>query len=579
MLRTLRIRNLVIIEDLSLEFGPGLNLLTGETGAGKSILVDAVGLAIGDRADRTLVRSGADRAVVEAAFEVGDLHAVREWASAAGLDDVVQDGQVIVRREIPAEGAGRVLVNGSPWTLAMLRELGERLLDLHGQHEYRSLLAPEHHLALLDQYGANDSAAAAVRETHDGVVAARGRLERLAAAAASRARRVAELQAIVRDLDALDPRPGELDALDRERRVLRNASRVAQLLERVIDEAYEGETTASALAARAGRYAAELAELDPSLADAAQRLRVAAVEIQDAAQTFVTYRDEADFRPDRFETVESRRVALERLYLRLGVEEQGIEAYRAAVATELADLDDLVGERRRALEAQASAEALYATTAAELTRLRRLAARKLAPAVQRQLGALAFDKAKFDVAFSDAAGERTLAGAVPLAPRGAERAEFLLAANPGEPLRPLNRVASGGELSRVMLALHAVVDGAGAGRALVFDEVDAGVGGAVADAVGKRLAGLATKHQVLCVTHLPQVAAYADRHFTVRKRVAAGRTHTEIDAVDGERRVDELARMLGGRVTTDVSRRHAAELLAAAGRANRGAGLRAGRKA
>lgn len=578
MLRTLRIRDLVILEDVTVEFAPGLNLLTGETGAGKSVLVDALGLISGQRADRSLVRAGASRAILEAFFEIGDDPLLRGWAEQRQLEEHLEDGELLVRREVPAEGNGRVAVNGSPCTLALLREWGGRLLELQGQQEHQSLLSPERHLALLDRFAGHDDLVAEVGETHGGVLRAHRRREELASAAARRGERIEALQAVIREIDALAPEPGELERLDRERSLLRNSARVLALLDELVELTYEGERGAGAQAAAAARRAAELAQLDPTLAEAAQRLEQASVELQDVGSLFRDYRERGGFDPGRLEEVEARRAALERLCLRYGEDEEAVLRHRDEASDELDSLRGIEDELLRAEEALREAERAYLAADARLRTSREEAAAGLVPALERQLGALALKKARFEVDFPPARGEEVQAGSaapVALHPRGSRGAAFLLAPNPGEPLAPLHRAASGGELSRVLLALHAVIEGAGEGRVLVFDEVDAGVGGAAADAVGARLSGLARRHQVLCVTHLPQVAAHGERHLAVRKSVRGGRTRAEIRSVEGDERVAELARMLGGKRATPTSRRHASELLAAASGRRSASGRRA----
>jgi DNA repair protein RecN (Recombination protein N) len=570
MLRTLRIRQLVIIEDLRVEFDSGLSLLTGETGAGKSILVDALGLAVGHRGDRSLIRAGADRAIVEALFEIAPDSPVRAWADGRELQELVEGGEVLIRRELPATGNGRITVNGSPFTLVLLRELGGRLLELHGQHEHQSLLVPERHLQLLDRAGGNGVPLAEVRQAFESVVVARGARDDLRQLAEQRSQRMQELQHTIQEIDAVAPRPGELAELDRERTMLRNAADIGRLLDEVVALSYEGEPAGAGLAAGAARRAEELARLDPSLRELAERLNSAAVELQEVGAAFRDYRERTDFNPERLEDVEARRVALERLCLRYGADESAVLEAAAGARNELARLQQIDEQLEAADREVEQAEQRYLRCANRLSRGRKVAVKQLVPAVEAQFRALALDKAMLRVALTPARGETLDSGAsavTPLGPRGAERAEFLLAANPGEPFRPLGKIASGGELSRIMLALHAVLEDAGEGRVLVFDEVDAGVGGAVADAVGARLAQLAARQQVLCVTHLPQVAAYADGHYCVAKRVSDNRTFAEISELSGQDRVEELARMLGGKRPTPLSRRHAEELLAAAGRA------------
>lgn len=564
MLKTLRIRNLVTIEDLHVEFAPGLNVLTGETGAGKSIVVDALSLAAGARSDSALVRSGAERAVVEAVFAPEDVGPITAILNERGLDP---GPELIVRREVAATGSGRVLVNGSPTTVGVLRELGEAIVELHGQHEHQGLLAAERHVALLDAFGGNDEALAAVATAHAGVVSAAERLDDIVALGREGQTRAAALRETVREIRAVDPKPGELAALRSDRAILQNGARIAELLAAALAKLDEGDDPAIAAVHAAERRVGELAQIDASLDSLAARLASARIELEDARDTLAAYRDRADFEPGRLDTIESRRALLDRLLLKWGPAEEDALAAAAAAESELATIDNLDAEVAAAAAALTTATAGYVRAAGVLSKRRASAAVKLAPAVEAELKPLAFGKARFEVVLSPQRGPSAAhgGGSVPLHPAGAERAEFFLAANPGEPARPIARAASGGELSRLMLALHVVLDGGGPARVLVFDEVDAGVSGAVAVAVGARLARLASRHQILCVTHLPQVAAHAGAHYHVAKRVAAGRTHTEIAALSGPARVDELARMLGGKQATDASRKNASELLVEAG--------------
>jgi DNA repair protein RecN (Recombination protein N) len=391
--------------------------------------------------------------------------------------------------------------------------------------------------------------------------------------AQERAERGQDLRRAVEEIDAVQPELGELAALDRERSILRNAERVSRLVEELVELTHEGESPLPAQGRAAARRAAELAGIDPELEEAAARLEAAALELQDLGALFRDYRSGLQFDPQRLEEVESRRVALAHLCLRYGPDEQAVLDHRDAAREELSALESIDSEIEQVEGQTREAAERYLVAAAQLGAARQAAADRLAPEVEGQFCALALNKARLDVQLASARGE-TVQGVDGregvLSPRGTERATLLLAANPGEPFAPLHKAASGGELSRVMLALHAVVQDAGEGRVLVFDEVDAGVSGAVADAVGSRLSGLARRQQVLCVTHLPQVAAYADRHLAVSKSVRGGRTRAVIDELEGEARVGELAKMLGGKRATATSRRHATELLDAAGRITKG---------
>jgi len=568
MLRTLRIRNLVIIDDITVEFGEGLNLLTGETGAGKSILVDALGLAVGARADRSLVRSGADKATVEALFELPPGDAVLARARENGLAEEGEQ-QLLVRREVAAGGSNSIRVNGSPCTQSILRDLGLGMLEIHGQHEHQSLLGTERHLELLDLWGGHEKELAAVRAAYRRHRESLSALDKLREQVARRQERSDRLQRIVREIDAVEPSPGEMNELDRRRTVLRNSERMVELLRELLALTYEGDGAAASAVWSAVRRATQLAELDPELEPLAGRLESAAVELQDLGAAFFDYRESRDFDPSRLDELESRKAAIETLCLSYGEDEQAVLDARELARQELAQLGTAEDAIREAQQALDEAAQIYVKDALRLGQRRAAAAGEIVPRLEAQLGELALGQARVDVEFTPTrAPEVARAGgqALPLAPHGAERAELLLAANPGEPFRPLARVASGGELSRLMLALHAVFEDAGEGRALVFDEVDSGVGGKVADAVGAKLARLAEGQQVLCVTHLPQVAAYAARHFTVSKRVADGRTNVEIACLTQEERVEELARMMGGRKATAASRRHASEMLDISGR-------------
>ncbi len=553
MLTTLRIRDLVLIQQLTVTFGPGLNLLTGETGAGKSILVDALGLVAGARADSAAVRRGAERAVVEAVFEPADRDALCRRLEQRGLE-ADENGALIVRREVAASGGGRVFINGSPSTVTVLRELAGALLDLHGQHEAQSLLSPERQLTLLDRFGGHAREREGVAAAWASWVEKQEALEDLRERGKSRALRAEELRRQIEEIDAVRPEPGELERLDGERGVLRHAGEVRDLLQALVGELYEGEPNASSMAAGAARRAARLAEIDPSLGELAERVEQARLDLQDVGDAFRDYRDRADFDPARLESTESRHAEIERLLLHYGETEQAVLDHAEAARAELTRLEHFDDELERVQAEVEVARSAYDKAAARLARKRRGAAGKLGPAVEAQLADLSLAKAR--LAFELEAAEP--------GPRGTERAEIRLQANPGEPPRPLARVASGGELSRVMLALHVVLGDAEQARSMVFDEVDTGVSGAVADAVGARLARLSARHQVLCVTHLPQVASHGDRHFQVRKQVAGKRTLTEVMELDAEQRIDELARMLGGREVTRASRQNARELLKAA---------------
>jgi DNA repair protein RecN (Recombination protein N) len=427
---------------------------------------------------------------------------------------------------------------------------------------------PERHLELLDLFGGWGGDRERVDALHAAVIGAAAMLDELRERGAGVLERRAILSQTLGEIDAVRPQPGELEQLDRERAILRSAGQMAELLDEVVALSYEGEPTAGSMAATAASKAEQLAELDPSLAELARRLREAALELQDLGASFRDYRERADFDPARLERIEERRAALTGLLLRHGEDEEGLLRLRDATERELDSLSRLDGELEAATEALREQEHAYADAAAKLSKQRRAAAKRLSRAVEGELSQLALEKARFDLRFapsSETTVEDGRGARIPLHSRGAERAEFLLAANPGEAFRPLRQVASGGELSRIMLALHGIAERASSGRVLVFDEVDAGVSGAVADAVGVRLAGLAARQQVLCVTHLAQVAAHGREHFRVAKATDGSRTSASVVRLSRKDRVDELARMVAGKRPTAASRKHAAELIESAG--------------
>ncbi len=556
MLRTLRIRDLAVVEDVTIEFGAGLNLLTGETGAGKSIVVQALGLVAGARADRDAVRAGAERAVVEALFEISDNSPLPGWADEHGLEPIV-DRQFLVRREVSVTGTGRAFANGSPVTQVLLREAGRLLVDLHGQHDHVRLLEADRQIELLDRFGGSERLAAEVAEAFVAVGAAEEELAAWTERLARREDRLDQLRRTVREIDAVAPREGEWEALASERRLLRSASRVAEGCQEILASTRDGDESAVDRVTRAARRAEELAEIDPTLLGAVERLRSAAIEIADVASEFEILRARLQYEPGHLDQIETRTAALQQLFLRHAADETGLLDLRASAAAEIAQLDDVDASRASREKALAEVLARYVAAAAQLTERRAAAAGGLSAAVTGELEAVALAGAVFEVQLDP----RLVDGAPVRHRRGGERVEFVFAANPGEPARGIATAASGGELSRLLLALHVVLGPTLGADVAVFDEVDAGVGGTIAYAVGARLAEVAQGRQVICVSHLPQIAAWADRHLGVSKSVSDGRTRIRIESLASDERIEELARMLAGRRATASSRQHAAELL------------------
>jgi DNA repair protein RecN (Recombination protein N) len=577
MLTTLRISGFAIVDAVEVRFGPGLNVLTGETGAGKSILVNALHLVLGGRMSAEVLRDGAEEAVVEALFELPAGHPVLARLAAAGLlepsdaDAKAETRELLVRRVAARGGRGRALVNGALCTVSMLEQALRGTVDISGQHEHVSLLDPSTHLELLDAHAGLDAPDCAngttpllrYRAAHAALAALVREREALSADEGERARRADYLAFQLAELDRVDPRPGELDALDQERRVLASAEKLREAARAAEALAYGEEGSASERVAQALRALADAAGLDRRLEPIVALLRSASVELEEAGRELGRYADAVGGDPERLSAVEDRIESLRALARKHG-------SLDAAVARRVEMKDELSrlrggGERLGALEGEIAARGKEAASLArEVSRARAAAARDFAACVRGELDALAMGRCRLEVALLPPESGIPVGGAV-LGPSGAERAEILLAPNPGEPPRPLAKIASGGELSRILLAVKRTLSRKDPVATYVFDEVDAGIGGAVAEAMGRVLSEVSRGRQVICVTHLPQVAAFADRHLRVEKRVGGGRTRAAVEVLEGDLdRRREVARMIAGATITDSALGHAAALIEAA---------------
>jgi DNA repair protein RecN (Recombination protein N) len=559
-------RNLAVIEEVVVPFAPGLNVLTGETGAGKSILVDALLLVIGARAQPDLIRSGEEAAVVEALFEVDPSGPVARLVDEAGHR--VEEGQLVVKRELTRSGRHRVFINDSAATVGLLERLGDLLVELHGQHEHQRLMEPGRQLALLDRFGEcasrGERVGALVRRWEE----AREALARLRAEIAESARQEDLYRFQLSEIDAVHLRDGEEEELRADRSRLQHAERIRRGLEDVMTLLHEDDHSASARLARAGTLLQGVARLDPETLTPIDGIEAARAQLEEVVARVRALRDRAVADPDRLGEIESRLDAIAKLKRKYGETESMILGHRHEIAAALARIesrDVLFGEREREVDELAHAAA---AEAAALSEARERSAQRLERLIQKEVRGLGMAECRFRVALHrEPAGPDDLAagsGRWRLGPRGAETAEFLLSANPGEDLRPLAKVISGGELSRTMLAVKSILAAADETPTLVFDEVDAGIGGRVTDVVGQRLRQTASGRQVLCVTHMAPIAAHATHHLLVEKRVSKGTTRTSVIALDEAGRAEELARMLGGERVTDASRRHARELLRSA---------------
>jgi DNA repair protein RecN (Recombination protein N) len=553
MLLGLSIRDVVLIERLDLALRPGLGVLTGETGAGKSILLDALGLALGARADSALVRHGAEQAVVSASFEVAAGHPALAVLADQGLDG---EQPLVLRRIVGADGRSRAFVNDQPVSIGLLRQLGDTLVEIQGQSEQRGLLDPATHRVLLDAYGGLDGLADQVRQAWRAWRAAAQARADAAAAADSARRKEDYLRHALAELDALDPKPGEEPDLVAQRTLLANAEKLAEAIQ-AADGEIGGERGAERALAAAQRLLARIAEkaggrLDPVLA----ALDRAAAETAEAAQLLRQAERSLDAEPRRLEQIEERIYGLRDIARKHGIPVDGLAALRARIAAEIAAIDDQGGQLKRLGEAETAGRAAYLAAAKQIGEIRAKTAKALDRAVRAELGPLKLDRAEFRTVLQPQAETQW-------GPEGQERVAFEVATNPGQPSGPLARIASGGELARFMLALKVVLAEIAAVPTLVFDEVDSGIGGAVADAVGERLARLARRIQVLVVTHSPQVAARGGHHWRVAKTASDGKSvATTIEALADANRREEIARMLSGARITDEARAAADSLLA-----------------
>lgn len=555
MMTQLQVRDLAIVSHLELGCGRGMTALTGETGAGKSILIEALGLVLGDKADLSMIRTGSARAEILCEIDLETAPAARRWLSEQGLDD---EGLCIIRRLIVREGRSRAFINGRTVSTAQLRDLGDLLIDIHGQHAHQSLLRANAQRDLLDAYGGHtakaDAAAAAFRAFRD----LDQRLSSLEAASQDRAARLDLLRFQVEELGALGMTAEDIEQLDQEQRRLSHLGRLQETAGRILQLLAEGEPSISDQLRVAMGDVEEMAAIDPGLSESRDLLETASIHVGEAAAGLRHYLDGLELDPSALEEVETRLTLVHDLARKHRVfppQLPELLAERQAELERLEQADVTLGDLRARREQawQAFLEQARALTAERLSAGERLSA--TVTAAMQQLGMAGGD---FSVQIEPLPEER-------LGASGLERIEFLVSANPGQPLQPLAKVASGGELSRISLAIQVATSECGSVPTLVFDEVDVGIGGGVAEIVGRLLRRLGESRQVLCVTHLPQVAAQAHHQLRVRKEAIEGQTYTRIEPLDERARVDEIARMLGGTEITAKTRDHASEMLGWAG--------------
>ena len=554
MLAELHIRNFALIGEASMDLADGLNVLTGATGVGKSLVIDALELLLGGRGSAEMIRHGEDEAPIEGVFFIPDPTLRKAISDAAGLDEF-DEPEVIVHRTIMRSGRNRCRLNSHSVNVSALKEVGSILVDIHGQHEQQSLLYPARQREVLDDYG---------RLTP--------RREKFAEALAEHRRKATyleELQATERqrrseldfcrfqsaEIESADLQPGEIEGLARERTLLANAEKILSRIEEGYNGLYESDNSVLDRLKAAARQLEEVAELDPQLAAVLEACTEASVKIEDAAFSLREYRDRWEFDPDRLEQIEQRLMEIRKLQSKYGETEEEISAFADGVRRRIAELSTAEEDLRSLADGLKESGAEIEKLGRELSAARRKVASKLAKAVVRELKSLEMEKTQFDVAVreKESLDEATSSGM--------DEVEFMISPNPGEPLMSLRRIASGGEISRVMLALKTILAESDRIPLLIFDEVDANIGGRTGKTVGDRLAAIARCHQVVCVTHLPQIASCADHQLKISKQVRNGQTFTIVEELRGDARLHEIAEMIGGKKKTEVSLAQAQEML------------------
>ncbi len=561
MLRELRIKNFAVIDEVVLELGPGLNIITGETGAGKSIILNALGLISGERGGSDIIRHKEDEATVEALFETVP-PVIESKLGEAGFEI---EGELVIRRILNRSGKNRIYLNGSLCPLGLLAEVGTSLVHIYGQHEHHTLLQPETHLNLLDAFADLDESAKSMKANFDALSGAWDRLQQNRAALDNRRREKALLETQVEEIAQARLRSGEEEELRSDKSILVHAEKLHQGCGEGEELLYEGD---AALVSRLGKYTVrlkELAGIDPNLQPAVELLESSLAQLQEVATQLRRYAGRVHFDPRALEQLEDRLAEIQRLKRKYNASVDEILRMHGEIKESLESLEQseeqIVGLEKAFAEARRNAWEM----AEKISNERQRAAKKLKREMEKEVKSLGMPDTTFEARFvthdEKADVPPFFIGGKKLAERGMDQVEFYFSPNPGEPVKPLAKIASGGELSRLMLALKALVLTPGVVSTLLFDEVDAGVGGRVAEIVGKKLKQVAVHHQVISVTHLPQIAAIADAHFVVQKEVEKGRTFTRVQRLSDRERVDEVSRMLGGVKITEQTRRHAEELV------------------
>ena len=549
MLLELTLRNFAIIDELTVNFGEGLNILTGETGAGKSVIVDAINLILGEKASTDLIKSDKEEALIEALFGISKKRELKDKLISSGLES--KGDEVVIKRVIPRAGRSRVYINGSIATFNLLEQIVEGLVDIFSQQEHQTLLKEERHLEVLDEFGGLGSLTRRVSELYKGTTKLKREIEELERDQKNKIEREDFLRFQCKEIDSVRLEPGEDERLEEERKKLANAERLFSVANEAYGILYEGEKAVTDVLKRIRNQIDEVAKIDASLVDVAKSIEKGTIEIQDAAFTLRGYASNISFDPQRLSSIEIRLEEIKKLKRKYGGSIIEILEKRKSLEDELGRISG-GGERIEALKKDVEfVETELNNCARELSEKRRQAAGRLMLSVSKELGEVGIKGGKLLVEFEKK----------PISELGFERVSFLFSANPDEKPKPLTRVVSGGELSRIMLVLKEILARVEGGSVLIFDEADSGIGGAVAETVGRKIKNLSKRYQVICITHLPQVAKFADTHFRVTKMFRGNKTRVQIKALNYDERVEELGRMLGGIKVTEKTIEAAREML------------------
>lgn len=564
MLSLLKINNIALIDSLEIEFGHGLNLLTGETGSGKSIIVDSLGALTGERVSSDLIKQGADAARIEGLFTLPPSKDLIEICDQGGIElDDSEEIDLIVRRELSLSGKNRIFVNNQLVTQSLLKRIGHLLVDIHGQGEQAALFDPSTHLEMLDDYAGLAETRTKVAEAYRHWSTTKTELGMLEQNEAEKLQLLDILKFQVDEISKANLKPGEDEELEEEKRRLNNVEKLSTLSEDAYALLYENDESTIATLEKAARKVDELAGYDSKFAEYKDSIATAQAVLEDLSITTRDFRNHLEFSPDRLEEIETRLAEISRLTRKYGGTIDSVLAHLKDASNRLENIETAEFRELELRKKLAEQRKEYIAAAASLHAKRTAAAKKFEAAVEKNLKTVALEKAKFEVridspeaaSLNDDQSDRSFSA------KGFDRVEFYFSANPGEPPKQLSRVASGGEASRLMLIIKTTAKGNEVEKAVVFDEVDAGIGGRVAEAVGVKLKELAKSQQVLCVTHQPQVASQADRHFVVEKSMAKNRTSIGVRQLDAPERIEEIARMLAGEHITDAARQNAREMI------------------